>query len=249
MRTLILIIFSCLAFLSTTTGCDDGSSHQGAVNANAVVVNTNAPPGNFTTNTGASENTNMSFRRLEREMVANPEARLKNLTTVAFTAPETMPLKTAQHIQMLLSPDMTRRELIGRLKEPGRREGAESIRTSDRVEAVLSGSAFTITELTPREQDIDLNRSEPVEWRWEVKADSPGTHRLFLVLNSVVYEEGTARKRTVRSFDRQITINVGWDERVLAFVGDNWQWLWTTVFIPLFPIVWAWRRRAKEAQN
>ena len=222
MRGSHLIFLVCLLWALTVTGCGDAPQ---PVNTNSA-VNTNA-----TVNSSPAENP------------------LKNLSNVAFNTPEKMRLNETQHIQFLLSPNVSTGELAGRIEEEGKVETRAGVRTSDRVEAVLTGSGFKITELTPKEQDISLDATEPVAWKWEIKALEGGPQRLDLTLNSVVPREGVVTRRSVRSFDATILIDVTLQDRITTFVGNNWQWLWTTLLVPVGTAIFVSlrRRRAKAA--
>lgn len=241
---------ACLMFTLIAIGCS--SSVEQGVNTSAVVNNSNFthPPVNVNVrNTSGNIGTN---GQANTGTVANAnnenKSLLNNISNAVFNPPETMKLHQTEHIQLLLSPTHTSEELKALIVEGAGStlHTVENIRTSDRVEAVLTGSAFKITELSPREQDIAQVRDVPVEWKWEVKALEDGRHRLDLTLNSVIYNGSVPSRRTIKSHKAEIFIDVTWQDRVTAFVSENWQWLWAALIVPVAPILFARLRRRRS---
>ena len=99
------------------------------------------------------------------------------------------------------------------------------------MEARLTGGGFRIEALTPERQPV--GRSSTTEWRWEVHKTEGGSHALHLTLSALITVEGERTPRAVRTFDREIEIQVTLRQRITGFVGDNWQWLWAALIVPL----------------
>jgi len=49
---------------------------------------------------------------------------------------------------------------------------------------------------------------------------------------------------TIRTFDRRVMIQVTWAKRLSGFLGQNWQWLWTAILLPL--VAWLWGKHNKR---
>jgi hypothetical protein len=115
------------------------------------------------------------------------------------------------------------------------------------MEAKLIGEAFQITPITPERQLI--SRTDDTVWRWEISAKRPGKQRLNLSMNVILEEKGRDVARNLRTFKRDIEIEVTFPERIIGFVENNWQWLWATLVLPI--AAWLWRRysmRKKESE-
>jgi hypothetical protein len=164
------------------------------------------------------------------------------LAQVAFNAPTDLDLHEAAVIQLLLSGRRPIQELKSRLTALGKREGAR-VRASDSMEAQLAGTGFAIEALTPA---VQLASHDGItEWRWEVEPTRSGMRRLHLTLSALVDVDGHESAYTVRVFERTLDVRVSLRDRLAGFVGDNWQWLWAALLVPL--VGWLVRQRRKPA--
>jgi hypothetical protein len=167
-----------------------------------------------------------------------------DLANIAFNAPTELRLHEPVVIQLLLSGNRPIEELKEELSALGEREGAQ-IRASDSMEATLTGTGFAIEPVTP---SVQLVSDEAVtEWKWEVEPTRAGVRRLHLTLSALIDVAGRERPYTVRTFERTLDVRVSLGDRVAGFIGDNWQWLWTTLLIPVGG--WALQRRRREAST
>lgn len=168
------------------------------------------------------------------------------LANIAFNAPRTMRLHQPVVIQLLLSGDETIEELQAELSAAGEEEG-ERIRVSDTMEAHLTGAGFSIEDVTPAVQLVAS--SGRTEWKWEVEPEKAGRRRLHLTLSALIDLAGKERTYTVKTFERTLEVDVTFRERLETFVEDNWQWLWTTLLVPLAAVVLQWRRQRTAPPN
>ena len=168
---------------------------------------------------------------------------LENLDfgNIAFNAPKTINLQETAIIQLMLGLEKSVDDLKQMIEAVGEKQGAQ-IRVSDRMEARLSGSNFTITAITPEIQAI--SRSNITEWKWEVKPTSDGRHYLHLTLSALLSINGTSTPRAVRTFDQVIEVEVVWYQRIESFFDKNWQWLWAAILVPIAG--WLWKRRSSS---
>jgi hypothetical protein len=156
-------------------------------------------------------------------------ARLE-LANVAFNAPTRLHLNEVSTIQLLLSTRESIEDLQGALTSAGERGGARA-RISNQMEAHLSGAGFRVEPITPERQAV--SSSERTEWRWQIEPTRPGRLSLNLTLSADIRVEGQTVPRMIQTFERTIEVEVTWPERTKAFVAGNWQWLWTTILIPV----------------
>ncbi len=170
-----------------------------------------------------------------REVVDN-WVRALPWANIAFNAPNPMRFQRRVEIQLLLSSEESMDELIKRLAAPGSREAAE-VKVSSRMKANLTGRGFDVVAIRPEEQAVGT--SGTTEWRWEVTPTSDQSQGLLhLTLTALVAVDGSPVPVAVRTFDRWVAIEVTWTQRLSAFVGDYWQWLWAAVLVPLGAGIW-----------
>lgn len=160
---------------------------------------------------------------------------------VAFNSPQTLNLSETANIQLLLSLKKSIEELRREIASSGPTEGA-SVKVANRMEARLTGPNFQITAITTEEQAIGAN--DTVEWKWEIKPLATGTHNLHLTLTAIFNIDGATTRRSIRTFDKTIEVEVTPRQIVVGFVVKNWQWLWAAVLLPIGG--WFWKRRTSK---
>jgi hypothetical protein len=163
---------------------------------------------------------------------------------IVFNAPREMAVDEPTDIQLVLGIEKALEELRRQVTAQGEKTEAQ-IRVSDRMEARLSGSNFSITALTPEIQAI--SRSESTQWRWEVIPKKTGKHVLHLTLDVLLDIDGGVSARNLRTFDEEIEVQVSWPKVAAEFLRDNWQWLWAAVLVPLGP--WAWNKLKRKKRR
>ncbi|GEM_PF-1996532 len=164
-----------------------------------------------------------------------------NLGNIAFNAPHTMEMDKTENIQLVLSLDQSIEELKSTIQALGIKEGA-NIKVSDRMEASLTGLAFDIVPITPKEQAIASKGI--TSWEWQVVPKKEGTQWLYLSLTAHFEVDGKDMMRSVKTFDKVIEVEVTPLQKASQFIKGNWQWLWATFIAPLG--FWQWKSRAKN---
>lgn len=141
------------------------------------------------------------------------------LAKVAFNAPTSMTLGESAVIELLLSTHKPIEDLKQKVTEAGERVGAQS-RISDRMKARLTGRAFKIHNIGEDVQAVSAR--ELTHWRWEVEPIAGGRQRLHLTLSAFLDVGAHESMRTVRTFERTLTVDVSLGSQFAKFVGGNW---------------------------
>lgn len=162
---------------------------------------------------------------------------------IAFNTPEDMLIDDSRVIKLLLSATKNGEELKQLFQGEGSIETSE-VEIFDQMEAVLVAPEFQITKITPERQQITID--EETIWKWEIKPLKLGKQRLHLAINMIVSVGGKEQLRSVHTYEKEIEVNVSMYTRISTFIGNNWQWLWTTILIPIVPWVWSRRRKKNE---
>ena len=159
---------------------------------------------------------------------------------IVFDTPKKMTFKEPKIIELVLSPTKSVQELQSSLKSHEQFE-SERIRISNRMEANLSGLGFKIETLVPEEQVV--YRDKTTQWKWEVIPTKDGNQNLFLTLSAIINVSSNNERYVVRTFEKNIEIEVSVGQRISIFVAGNWQWLWASILVPISPFLWKWYQR------
>jgi hypothetical protein len=78
-----------------------------------------------------------------------------------------------------------------------------------------------------------VSNENVTQWKWQVESTRQGEHQLHLTLSAILDVNGKSGTYVIRTFDRNIKVKVTLGSRIRSFVFENWQWLWTTVLVPI----------------
>ena len=149
-------------------------------------------------------------------------------------------------IHLLLSPRKSVQELQQELQtatHEGTVQGAQ-ISIAPEMEARLTGQGFEITAVTPERQTVSAETN--TDWQWDVTPKKEGTGELHLTLSAILTLNNGSIPHAIQTFDRQITVQVTWGQRLSGFVTSNWQWLWAVIVVPVGGWLWSKRRPARK---
>jgi hypothetical protein len=166
----------------------------------------------------------------------------------AFVIPDVMVVGKSFHVHFDLSFQRTIEAMVQDLQKelPNEKVKTASLRTSSIAQARLTGQSFQITAITPEEQPVS---SMTTTWEWEVVPQNGGRHPLHLSIDAVVMGGSEPLKKTIHTFERQVVVKVSVIAWTGKFVAENWQWLWTTLLVPIAGFVWAKRRGTAKRRH
>jgi hypothetical protein len=150
--------------------------------------------------------------------------------------PVSMEVSETRTVILVLSPEVTKaKETEEELKHQLSNEAAqmpkrkiesktrfesERVKFSRFMEAKLSGQGFEIKNVTPERQPVSNNQQ--TDWRWDVKALSPGDQYLYVTLNAIFAGDGTGEKtRSVNTFSKVVKVKVSWGTRIGTFISTR----------------------------
>lgn len=163
---------------------------------------------------------------------------------IAFDAPKRMKFEEPKTIELLLSPTKSVWELQSSLKSHEQTETA-FIQISNRMEASLSGTGFKIEALVPQEQAVYRGRT--TQWKWQVTPTKDEDQNLYLTVSAIINVSNQRVPLVIRTFDKTIEVEVSVGQRISMFGASNWQWIWTSLLVPLCLILWKWHKGRKAA--
>ncbi len=180
----------------------------------------------------------------------------ENITpgTMAYSVPEEMKVGNTYNIKLRISKDNNKIQLIS---------GDRNITISDtsiksivtiesiRVEPIMSAqlvsdeNSFEIKSLSTEVQNIE--QSGYTEWQWLIKPLKGGENFLKLVVKVRVKEDGQEFYKDITVFDKKIPVKSNTIFTVKSFLSQYWQWIMTTIIIPL--IIWFYKKRSEDKKN
>ncbi len=154
---------------------------------------------------------------------------------IVFNAPKAMQFKETRTIELLLSNSVSEQQLRAELEKVERIESAR-VRISNQMEARLSGAGFRIEAILPEKQAV--GSEDIVKWKWDVTATEVGSHRLHLTLSAILTVSGRDTPFVIRTYDRDINVEITLAQRFSSFFSKHWTWLWAAILVPVGGYVW-----------
>lgn len=177
---------------------------------------------------------------VERAPIVDSIISQLSLSSMAFIVPPTANVKDHIWAQLVINPAATEEELRRELTRSGQITSGQVL-VSKIVEAKLSAPDFDVTKITPEQQAISA--TETTSWEWELEPTKPGTHNVYLTITAIVQVDNTLAQRHIKTFDKLITIKITPAQVVHNWISNNWQWVWSTLFVPLALIAWKYRMK------
>ncbi len=180
----------------------------------------------------------------------------ENITpgTMAYSVPEEMKVGNTYNIKLRISKDNNKIQLINGDRDITISDTSiKSIVTieSIRVEPIMSAQlvsdekSFEIKSLSTEVQNIE--ESGYTEWQWLIKPLKGGENFLKLVVKVRVKEDGQEFYKDITVFDKKIPVKSNTIFTVKSFLSQYWQWIMTTIIIPL--IIWFYKKRSEDKKN
>lgn len=174
------------------------------------------------------------------------DRRFKELSPgqVVFTAPEKMRVADTYEVSLRIA---AKGQDAGILE--GLPEGVTSTIGQEHItpvmEARLSGGAgLDVQALGKDEQSVAGGGF--AEWRWNVTPKRTGSQRLTVtIIAHLTYPNGRDIPKTLRTLTQMVEVSANVGDSVKTFLASYWQWLTTTLIIPIG--LFLYRRRANRA--
>jgi len=168
---------------------------------------------------------------------------------IAFKAPEEMIVSKAETIEARITHQQQTPPLIEGLEGEGKTI-VEPLKVSCRMRVTLTAEdAFTIVPITPSEIRL-LDPQEPYSsWKWDVTPKKSGVHKIHLIAEAIAeIPKLGERSLYIKTFDYTIRVRVTKDS-VLNWVWQNWQYILTSIVIPLIGWLWYLYSKRKEKKE
>jgi len=171
--------------------------------------------------------------------------------TMAYSIPDGMTVGKTYPVKLRISRDGNKVQLIDGDRNITIYDStikSKVIIESIRVESIMSAQLiadsdkFQITPLSTELQNIE--KQGYTEWEWKIKPLKGGQSYLKLIVKVRVKEDGQEFYKDITVFDKNVDVKSNIGFTLGNFIKQYWQWILTTIIIPL--IVWWWKNRKTE---
>lgn len=164
---------------------------------------------------------------------------------VAVNHPEQMKVSRADTVRVRISRDQAA-DLSRGLPSEGHATEHDVIAVSTSMKVQLFGEPnFDIKPLDDTEQLV-TNKGF-TEWAFMVVPLRAGKLPLHVRITAIVRAAGIEKTKDFPVKDEIIQVRVSPTAAIGSFVSKNWQWLWSTILVPI--ALWLWNRRRKNKKD
>ena len=166
---------------------------------------------------------------------------------ILFNPPAEMKVDKRVRVVARIAPDMAT-DLTHDLQGPGS-PIIETIKVSPFMKVSLQGDNFHIDSYSDEEQPlVETSDRKFAQWQWDVTPSKSGTQLLVLSAKAVIkIPNNPDVYYDYPVLERQIHVKINPGYSIASFMKQYWQWLATTIIIPL--IIWLYNRRRKGQEN
>lgn len=163
---------------------------------------------------------------------------------MVLTVPEIANINEDVRVELLLHLEKAITELQRVVTERGT-QYTDTVKVSRVVEVKLTAPAFDVNPITPTRQI--LQNTETNTWKWTLRPKNAGKHLIDITVIAVVEAEGARVENTLLTYKRQVQIEITTRQLLSQWFSQYWQWLATTIVIPL--LLWWFKSRRKPASS
>lgn len=164
--------------------------------------------------------------------------------TVALTVPEKSNIHDDVRVELLISLQKTADDLKKDLSESGQRY-AEPLFVSRIVSATITAPDFEIKKVTPERQV--LSASNNTTWLWTLRPKTSGFHKIDVGVTAIVTTNNKEIDHHMKTFKKTVEIEITSTQILLQWLSEYWEWLASTIVIPL--LLWLYNLRRKRSSD
>lgn len=165
--------------------------------------------------------------------------------SMAFSVPVSANINDTLNIQLLVNPLEDPARLATQLNQSTRKFESK-INVSKVLSATLTAPEFKVEKITPETQV--LHTAESTEWRWRLKPNTTGDHTINLSIVAIVKIDGEKQGEShIKTFDQTVTINIKPGQVLSNWLEKYWQWLVSTLLLPLG--LWIYKNKFEKSKD
>ena len=156
--------------------------------------------------------------------------------------PDAIALDSSRDVHLVLHPEWQPEAFIENLHATGTVDTIQ-FPVASRMKAYLISrdSDFEILSIPPGHDSKPIFDSTATTWTWDVKALQPGDLKLRVGIDAhLPLPNGAVEHNVFTSPPARVEVKGRFSRYVLAFIRNNWQWLWAVLLVP--GVRWVWIR-------
>lgn len=157
---------------------------------------------------------------------------------IVLSVPDTANIDEDVRVELVLSLQKDMDELRKDISESGVQH-SDVILVSRILEVQITAPDFEVKSITPTRQLLSSTRTN--SWKWTLRSKSAGIHSIDVSVTAVVELSGARTEHHIKTFNKRVDIEITSQQRLEQWFAKYWQWLATTIVIPLF--LWYKSRR------
>ena len=183
-----------------------------------------------------------------KKQLDNPD-----LGIVAYSVPKEMQVGKTYTVKLRISKEKNKVQIVRGDGIPIADIKVDSriIISSIRVEPVMSAKLITDSSkmiIQPVSTEIqDIEDQGFTEWAWRLTPIKGGDVLLRIVLNIKQKVDGDVILKDIPVYDEVVSIKSNVVFSISGFIGQYWQWIMTTIIIPL--VVWFYNKKKKKSKG
>lgn len=165
---------------------------------------------------------------------------------ILYTVPEEMEVGKVYRVELSVTVSVEQSEVLTEVRTFSANPETvvrDTIQLGDRMRAEIidpygqSDPRFSITPLGKSEKPVSLAADKFTLWQWDVVPLQGGQHPLRLKV--VIVADGDDID-FIPAYDKEVNVSITFGRAVAMFVENNWQWLISTLLLPMF--IWWYRK-------
>jgi len=163
---------------------------------------------------------------------------------LALTVPKSSNIRNDVPVKLLVSVEQSQQDLIDELNASSNSYViSDNVKISKTMSASITAPDFDINIITPVRQAITEGTTE---WIWSLRPKTSGTHHITVTLVAHVMVDGERVEKHIKTFDKTLQIEITTHQKLTDFFLKYWQWLFTTLLIPIGIGIWKYIHRKKD---
>lgn len=189
----------------------------------------------------------------DRKEAAEDILNQMHLAAMGFNVPRTVNLFDTFDVSLIIDLDSTPEEVAQALEKAG--AAGDKVTAEIRVSRVMAAGivtkGFDVENISSREQALWFDA--PSEWKWRLTPRTTGEQSVNVSIHAKVMVGDVHVEKYIKTFERDITVDVTAEQSVMMFLSRHWQWLLSTLLIPFGLFFYNKLKRtnelAKDTQN